>query len=120
MRSWTRHSASEIRNVLPLNNANSAGPGCNDSTGLAHDLRNLLALVGLHVETLHRLSGPSGTAAADAVHTLLTRGTTLCNKALDCTSMSPSQRLQAQPGVPPLQDLKCASSCVGPATAGMP
>jgi signal transduction histidine kinase len=48
----------------------------------AHDLRNLLATVALHLETLQRLSGPSGTKASDAAHTLLTRGAAMC-AALD-------------------------------------
>ena len=38
---------------------------------MAHDLRNLLATVGLHLETLQRLSGPSGAKSADAAHALL-------------------------------------------------
>jgi signal transduction histidine kinase len=50
---------------------------------MAHDLRNLLATVALHLETLQRLSGPSGAKAADAAHALLTRGATLCNGVLD-------------------------------------
>jgi signal transduction histidine kinase len=49
----------------------------------AHDLRNLLATVGLHLETLQRLCGPSGTKASDAAHALLTRGAAMCNYALD-------------------------------------
>jgi signal transduction histidine kinase len=49
---------------------------------VAHDLRNLLATIGLHLETLQRLSGPSGAKAADAAHALLARGATLCNNAL--------------------------------------
>ena len=52
----------------------------------AHDLRNLLATVGLHLETLQRLSGPSGAKAANAAHALLTRGAALCNDALDSTA----------------------------------
>ena len=50
----------------------------------AHDLRNILASISLHLETLQRLSGPSGVKAADAVYVLLTRGAVLCNSALDC------------------------------------
>jgi signal transduction histidine kinase len=50
---------------------------------VAHDLRNLLATVALHLETLQRLSGPSGAKAADAAHALLTRGATVCNCILD-------------------------------------
>jgi signal transduction histidine kinase len=49
----------------------------------AHDLRNLLTTIGLHLETLQRLSGPTGAKAADAAYALLTRGTTLCNDMLE-------------------------------------
>jgi signal transduction histidine kinase len=49
----------------------------------AHDLRNILASISLHLETLQRLSGPSGVKAADAVYALLSRGAVLCNSALD-------------------------------------
>jgi len=59
----------------------SAAPGSTIQASLAHDLRNLLATVGLHVETLQRLSGPDGVKAADAAHALLLRGVTLCNSA---------------------------------------
>jgi signal transduction histidine kinase len=52
----------------------------------AHDLRNILASISLHLETLQRLSGPSGVKAADAVYVLLTRGAVLCNSALDCSN----------------------------------
>ena len=63
-----------------------AAPGCLPGSGTAHDLRNLLATVGLHLETLQRLSGPSGAKAADAAHALLARGAALCNHALDRAS----------------------------------
>ena len=59
---------------------------------VAHDLRNLLATVGLHRETLQRLSGPSGAKAANAAHTLLTRGAALCNDALDRTAGAERRR----------------------------
>jgi signal transduction histidine kinase len=49
----------------------------------AHDLRNILASISLHLETLQRLAGPSGVKAADAVYALLSRGAVLCNSALD-------------------------------------
>ena len=56
----------------------------------AHDLRNILASIGLHLETLQRLSGPSGAKAVDAAYALLTRGTVLCNSALDCAANADS------------------------------
>src|ERR1700687_4033335 len=53
---------------------------------VAHDLRSLLATIGLHLETLQRLSGPGGAKAADAAHALLALGATLCNNALERSS----------------------------------
>jgi signal transduction histidine kinase len=59
-----------------------AAPDPVNQPSLVHDLRNLLASIGLHVETLQRLSGPGGAKAADAAYALLVRGAALCNKAL--------------------------------------
>jgi signal transduction histidine kinase len=42
----------------------------------------MLATIGLHLETLQRLSGPGGTRAANAALALLVKATTLCNRAL--------------------------------------
>jgi hypothetical protein len=58
---------------------------------VAHDLRNLLAAVGLHLETLQRLSGPNGARAADIAHALLARGGALCNSALDRSTNADSR-----------------------------
>jgi signal transduction histidine kinase len=83
----SKHSAGEIRTVSQLVIAsNNAAPAYAAGAQVAHDLRNLLATVALHLETLQRLSGPSGTKAAEAAQALLTRGAALCNKALDCTA----------------------------------
>lgn len=62
-----------------ISNAMGYPPGAQ----AAHDLRNLLATIGLHLETLQRLSGPAGAKAADAAHALLSRCTALCNSALE-------------------------------------
>ena len=51
-----------------------AAPDPVNQPSLVHDLRNLLASIGLHVETLQRLSGPGGGKAADAAYALLVRG----------------------------------------------
>ena len=64
----------------------TTNPTCPPATQVTHDLRNILASIGLHLETLQRLSGPSGVKAADAAYTLLTRATILCNSALDCSA----------------------------------
>ena len=49
---------------------------------LAHDIRNAMAVIGLNVEMLEHLAGPSGAKAASAAHQLLTRVTALCNDSL--------------------------------------
>ena len=64
----------------------TTNPTCPPATQVTYDLRNILASIGLHLETLQRLSGPSGVKAADAAYTLLTRATILCNSALDCSA----------------------------------
>jgi hypothetical protein len=46
-------------------------------------LRNLLATLALHLETLQRLSGPNGAKAADAAHAIIERAAALCDVALD-------------------------------------
>lgn len=48
----------------------------------AHDVRNLLATIGLHLERLEKLSGPGGSKAASAALALISRGGTLCSGAL--------------------------------------
>ena len=57
-----------------------------------HDLRNILASIGLHLETLGRLSGPSGAKPVDAAYALLTRCTAMCNCALDYAANAQSRR----------------------------
>jgi signal transduction histidine kinase len=44
----------------------------------AHDLRNLLATIGLHLDTLARLSGPRGAKAVDAAHALVMTAGRMC------------------------------------------
>jgi signal transduction histidine kinase len=55
----------------------AAGP-----SGWAHDVRNALATVGLHLETLERLSGSHGREIAHAAHTLMSRAAAMCNEAM--------------------------------------
>ncbi len=52
------------------------------STHWAHDIRNALATVGLHLETLERLSGSGGREIAHAAHALMSRAATMCNDAM--------------------------------------
>ena len=82
-------------------------------TQTAHDLRNLLATVALHLETLQRLSGPSGMKAADAAHALLTRGAAICNNALD-RSANPDGRPRRR-GVDLVAIARQVADLLGPA-----
>ena len=58
--------------------AMSTGP----SARWAHDVRNALATVGLHLETLERMSGPRGRDIARAAHTLMSRAAAMCSEAM--------------------------------------
>jgi two-component system, NtrC family, C4-dicarboxylate transport sensor histidine kinase DctB len=48
----------------------------------AHDIRNALATVGLHLETLERLSGSRGRETAHAAYILMSRAASMCNEAI--------------------------------------
>jgi len=87
-------------------------PGTNDR--VAHDLRNLLATVALHLETLQRLSGPSGAKAADAAHALLARGATLCNGILDWAARNDGRARRR--GVDLVQIARHVADLLGPIT----
>jgi signal transduction histidine kinase len=58
----------------------------------AHDVRNALATVGLHLETLERLSGSRGREIAHAAHLLMSRAAAMCNAAMDAQAEAPSRR----------------------------
>src|SRR5262245_41282506 len=87
-------------------------PGTNDR--MAPDLRNLLATVALHLETLQRLSGPSGAKAADAAHALLARGATLCNGILDWAARNDGRARRR--GVDLVQIARHVADLLGPIT----
>jgi signal transduction histidine kinase len=56
----------------------------------AHDVRNLLATIGLHLDTLERLSGPRGARAANAARGLLGRLGGMCKGAgAECRRRQP-------------------------------
>jgi signal transduction histidine kinase len=63
--------------------SSQAAPGFLPAAQAAHDLRNLLVTLGLHVETLQRLAGPSGAKAGAAAYALLERSAGLCKSAID-------------------------------------
>lgn len=52
------------------------------ATQWAHDIRNALTTVGLHLDTLERLAGSSGHKAVEAAHALMLRATAMCEQAL--------------------------------------
>ncbi len=56
----------------------------------AHDIRNALTTVGLHLDTLERLAGSAGHKAVEAAHALMLRATAMCEQAL-------AQTAQAEP-----------------------
>jgi signal transduction histidine kinase len=58
----------------------------------AHDIRNTLATLGLHLETLTRLSGSRGRDVADAAQALLFRTAAMCDDAMTQGSQSESRR----------------------------
>ena len=57
----------------------------------AHDIRNALATVGLHLETLERLSGSRGREIAHAAHLLMSRAASMCNEAMAQSSQAGTQ-----------------------------
>ena len=61
--------------------ANLAPPN-QPSAQWAHDIRNALATVGLHLETLERLSGARGREVADAAQAMMSRAAAMCNEAV--------------------------------------
>lgn len=66
---------------LILASVNSA-PDRPLSAQWAHDIRNALAVTGLHLETLERLSGPQGQKAASAAQAVMTRVANMCSASL--------------------------------------
>jgi len=76
--------------LTSVNSPSAGGP----SARWAHDIRNALATVGLHLETLERLSGSRGREIAQAAHTLMSRAAAMCNEAMAQGSQAdaPSRR----------------------------
>src|SRR5947207_11938346 len=64
--------------LATVNPARADGP----TAQWAHDIRNALATVGLHLETLERLSGAGGRDIAHAAHALMSRAAAMCNEAM--------------------------------------
>jgi len=48
----------------------------------AHDIRNMLATIGLHLDSLARMSGPHGAKAANAAHALIAKAGSMCSAAV--------------------------------------
>jgi signal transduction histidine kinase len=58
----------------------------------AHDIRNLLATIGLHLDSLERLSGPHGAKAANAAHALIARAGGMCSAAVAAARAADGRR----------------------------
>jgi signal transduction histidine kinase len=58
----------------------------------AHDIRNLLATLGLHLDSLARLSGPHGAKAASAAHALIARAGAMCGEAVAAAGAADGRR----------------------------
>jgi signal transduction histidine kinase len=58
----------------------------------AHDIRNLLATLGLHLDSLARLSGPQGAKAASAAHALIARAGGMCGEAVTAAGAADGRR----------------------------
>jgi len=58
----------------------------------AHDIRNLLATTGLHLDSLARLSGPDGAKAASAAHALIARAGGMCSEAVAAAGAGEGRR----------------------------
>jgi signal transduction histidine kinase len=56
------------------------------ATQWAHDIRNALTTVGLHLDTLERLAGSAGHKAVEAAHALMLRASGMCEQALAPTA----------------------------------
>jgi signal transduction histidine kinase len=65
------------------------------ATQWAHDIRNILATVGLHLDTLERLAGTRGHRAVEAAHALMTRATAMCDQTLTQARTEPPARRRA-------------------------
>ena len=57
-------------------------PTAESSARWAHDIRNALTTVGLHLESLERLSGTRGHEIANAAYAMMSRAAAMCNEAL--------------------------------------
>src|SRR5437868_12143214 len=76
---------------LMLASANPA-PAAQPAAQWAHDIRNTLATLGLHLETLTRLSGSRGREVADAAQALMSRAAAMCNDAMAQGARSEGRR----------------------------
>jgi C4-dicarboxylate-specific signal transduction histidine kinase len=73
----------------------AAKPLCRLLNG-GHDVCNLLATVGLHLDSLARLSGPHGAKAANAAHALIARAGGMCSAAIAAAESADERRRRHQ------------------------
>jgi signal transduction histidine kinase len=65
------------------------------TTQWAHDIRNALTTVGLHLDTLERLAGSAGHKAVEAAHALMLRATAMCEQAQRSEPSARRRRVEA-------------------------
>jgi signal transduction histidine kinase len=82
----------------------------------AHDIRNTLTTVGLHLDTLERLSGSAGHKAVAAAHALMLRASSMCDQALAQTGRAePAPRRRALDAVAAIRQVAELVAPIAPA-----
>lgn len=76
----------------------------------AHDIRNVLATISLHMNTLELLSGQHGVRSADAIHALIGRVTAMCNDALNGATAARREWVNVAQAVEHVADLVLATA----------
>src|SRR5258705_12140925 len=89
------------------------------ATKWAHDIRNTLATVGLHLDTLERLAGSGGQKAVEAAHALMARASSMCEQALTQSARAePQARREGDVGKK-IPQVPAPLDAVGPARFGV-
>ena len=81
------------------------------TTQWAHDIRNALTTVGLHLDTLERLAGSAGHKAVEAAHVLMMRASVMCEQALAQPRAEPATRRRAVDAVTAIRQV---AELIGP------
>lgn len=86
----------------------------------AHDIRNALTTVGLHLDTLERLAGSAGHKAVEAAHALMLRASTMCEQALaDTGRAEPATRCRSVDAMTAIRQVADLIAPIAPAGFAM-